>query len=198
MTINESPKIGGLLLAAGGSSRLGQPKQLLRSAGRSLIRRAAETLVGSVCDPCVVVLGAEIDRSTAEIAHLDVGIRINEQWHTGMSSSIKAGLRELLSIEPGLAAVVITLCDQPNVVSADIDRLAAEFRSSGFPIVAAEYGGTIGVPALFTSDIFDELSRLDGDKGARQIIRTNPERVRQVAIENAAFDVDTPDDVRQI
>lgn len=198
MTINESPKIGGLLLAAGGSSRLGQPKQLLRSAGRSLIRRAAETLVGSVCDPCVVVLGAEIDRSTAEIADLDVGMCINEEWQTGMSSSIKAGLRELLNIEPGLAAVVITLCDQPHIASADIDRLAAEFRSSHSSIVAAEYSGTIGVPALFTSDIFDELSQLDGDKGARQIIRRHPERLRTVAAENAAFDVDTPEDARQI
>lgn len=198
MTGNESPKIGGLLLAAGGSSRLGQPKQLLRFGGKTLIRRAAETLVGSVCDPCVVVLGAEIDRSTAEIADLDVGICINEEWQTGMSSSIKAGLHELLSIEPGLAAVVITLCDQPNVVSADLDRLAAGFRSSDFSIVAAEYGGTIGVPALFTSDIFNELSQLDGDKGARQKIRRRPDSVRTVAIDNAAFDVDTPDDARQV
>ncbi len=198
MTENERPKIGGLLLAAGGSSRMGQPKQLLQFGGKTLIRGAAETLVGSVCDPCVVVFGAEVEGSRAEIDDLGVGFCINREWQTGMSSSIRAGLRDLLDIEPGITAVVITLCDQPNITSEDIDILVAEFCSSGFSIVAAGYGGTIGVPALFTNDIFDELLQLEGDKGARQIIRTHPERVQTVAMENATFDIDTPDDTLQI
>jgi len=88
MTENSDVTIGGLLLAAGGSSRLGQPKQLLQFEGRSLIRRAAETLVDSGCDPVVVVLGAEIERSAEELSDLTLYICVNKNWNTGMSSSI--------------------------------------------------------------------------------------------------------------
>ena len=132
MTENSKAKIGGLLLAAGGSSRLGQPKQLLQFEGKTLIRRAAETLVISQCDPIVVVLGAEIEGFNSEIADLRVDICINENWQTGMSSSIISGLGSLLEIEPELDAVVITLCDQPYVNSADIDILITAFQRLTF------------------------------------------------------------------
>ena len=100
MTANSKAKIGGLLLAAGGSSRLGQPKQLLEFEGKTLIRRAAETLVYSQCEPIVVVLGAEIEYSAIQIADLSVSICINENWQTGMSSSIISGLGSLLRSSP--------------------------------------------------------------------------------------------------
>jgi molybdenum cofactor cytidylyltransferase len=195
MTANENDKIGGILLAAGGSSRLGRPKQLISFGGRTLIRQAAETLIGSACDPVVVVLGAEFELSRAEIAGLGLHICVNGDWQTGMSSSIRAGLAEITRIEPELAAVVITLCDQPRVTSANIDRLVAAFRTSRPPIVAAEYGGTAGVPALFSRELFPDLLRLEGDKGARQIIRGNPDRIRTIPIEAAAADIDTSEDL---
>src|SRR5439155_6210098 len=100
MTGNSEAKIGGLLLAAGGSSRLGRPKQLVEFEGKTLIRRATETLAASVCDPMVVVLGAEVDGCIEEIAGLAVDICINRGWHYGISSSIKAGLGMLQRIEP--------------------------------------------------------------------------------------------------
>ena len=194
MTANSKAKIGGLLLAAGGSSRLGQPKQLLEFEGKTLVRRAAETLVYSQCDPIVVVLGAEIEYSAIQIADLSVSSCINEKWQTGMSSSIISGLGSLLEIEPQLDAVVITLCDQPYVNSADIDKLITAFAVSRSPIVAAKYGETTGVPALFSSKLFDDLFQLEGDKGARKLIQRHDHCVT-IHIEGAIFDIDTSHDL---
>ena len=198
MTGNNDAKIGGLLLAAGGSSRMGRPKQLLQFEGKTLLRRVAETIVNSTCDPVVVVLGAERERSEIEIADLAVSICINRNWQTGMSSSIKAGLSELLKIEPDLAAVVITLCDQPHVTSENIDLFTAEFRRSGAIIVAAEYDGTVGVPALFSLALFGELFDLKGDKGARNLIRTHTDKLIKIKLDEAAFDIDTYADLNQL
>lgn len=198
MTGSKVGNVGGLLLAAGGSSRMGQPKQLLHFEGKSLLRRATKTLATSVCDPVVVVLGAELEKSAAEIAGLPVNICHNEKWQIGMSSSIKAGLRELLNIEPGLAAVMITLCDQPHVTADHVDLFAAEFHQSDATIVAAEYGGTLGVPALFAREMFVELFQLEGDKGARNLIRNCIDGIAKIILEEAAFDIDTFNDVGRL
>jgi molybdenum cofactor cytidylyltransferase len=197
MTGIEMPQMGGLLLAAGGSRRLGQPKQLLEFEGKALLRHAAETLVSSVCDPIVVVLGAEFCQSQTAIADLPVAICNNEDWQSGISSSIRAGLGELLRIKPDLAAVMITLCDQPWITADHIDLFAAEFRRSGTSIIAAEYGGTLGVPALFSRELFAELLRLDGDKGARDLIR-NSKNAKKISLEEAAFDIDLPESIEQV
>jgi molybdenum cofactor cytidylyltransferase len=191
----DAEKIGGLLLAAGGSSRLGRPKQLLQFRGQSLIRRAAETLVHSTCEPVVVVVGAEQKASRNKIAELSLSITANEDWRAGMSSSIKTGLAELLTIAPDVAAVVILLCDQPLINSEMIDGLVHTFDVSKSAIVAAEYDGVVGVPALFSREMFDELSKLDGDKGARDLIR-NADNIVTVAMPEAAFDIDTLADTK--
>lgn len=198
MTENRNGKIGGLLLAAGGSSRLGRPKQLVQFQGKSLIRRAAETLVESRCDPIVVVLGAEIDDSTSEITDLPVNICINKDWQNGMSSTIRAGLKELLRLEPNLTAVVVTLCDQPHITTANIDLLITRFQRTNAPIVAARYGETIGVPALFSTELLNDLLKLKGDKGARQLIRDHLPLVETIEIEKAAIDIDLPDDADRL
>lgn len=194
MTENKPVKIGGILLAAGGSSRLGRPKQLVEFQGKTLIRRAAETLVHSQCGPIVVVLGAEIAYSAIQIADLSVSSCINENWQTGMSSSIISGLRSLLEVEPELDAVVITLCDQPYVNSADIDRLITAFAVSRPPIVAARYGETTGVPALFSSELYPALLKLTGDKGAKGLIKNSSDIVT-VDLGVAALDIDVENDL---
>jgi Uncharacterized MobA-related protein len=191
-TTAENPSlIGGILLAAGGSSRMGRPKQLLVYEGSTLLRRATETLLNSVCDPVVVVLGAEIERAKNEIEDLPASIILNERWQSGMSSSIKVGLERLLKIQPNVMAIVITLCDQPDITSSHINQLTAKFRETGNQIVAAEYGDTVGVPALFGKRFFVELLHLKGDKGARDLIRSDKEILSTVRIPEGAFDVDT-------
>lgn len=197
MTADDSPKIGAILLAAGGSSRLGRPKQLVEFQGKTLIRRAAEMLVASVCSPVVVVLGAEVVRCSDELAGLDISICINENWSDGISSSIKAGLRYLLDLQPDVDAAVIALCDQPFVIDKDLNLLCETFLTAGLPIVAARYGETIGVPALFASEMFDELFSLEGDEGARKLIRRYVDTTSTVEIGRAKFDIDTRNDLRQ-
>lgn len=197
MTGDSPAKIGAILLAAGGSSRLGHPKQLVKFQGQALIRRAAEMLVASVCSPVVVVLGAEIERSTVELDGLDVSICVNENWSDGISSSIKAGLRSLLELQPDVDAALFALCDQPFVTTNDVDFLSETFRKTGSPIVAASYGETVGVPALFANEMFDELSTLEGDVGSRKIIRRHTNKVSTVEIGRAEIDIDTPGDQLQ-
>jgi molybdenum cofactor cytidylyltransferase len=188
---NNAPRIGGILLAAGGSSRMGRPKQLLVYKGKTLLRRATETLLNSACDLVVVILGAEVERSKNDIEDLPVRTVLNENWQTGMSSSIRGGLEYLLEIQPDLSAVVITLCDQPNITSSHIDQLTEKFRETGNEIVAAAYGNTVGVPALFTKRFFNELLGLEGDKGARNLIKANANVLSTVPIPEALFDIDT-------
>lgn len=183
------PKIGGLLLAAGGSRRLGSPKQLLEFEGKTLIRRAAEALIDAGCDPAVVILGAEVERSRTEIADLPVEVIDNAEWETGMSSSIRVGVSQIASRE--IDAVLVTLCDQPHVTGEKLLPFIDKFLSIGSPIVAAEYNGVRGVPALFAREMFDQLLKLEGDNGARDLIR----RGRSVAIDlpEAEVDIDTVD-----
>ena len=195
MTVDSPVNIGVVLLAAGGSSRLGRPKQLVKFQGKTLIRRAAEILLASDRSPVVVVLGAEIDITSRELDGLDLTICVNRDWSDGISSSIKAGLEAMLSKSPDVAAVVIALCDQPFVAAGDIDRLVSEYRTSGNSIVAAKYSGTLGVPALFAREMFEGLFALTGDEGARKLIRRHADQASAVEMEAAAIDIDTPEDI---
>ena len=193
MAGREKLKVGGLLLAAGGSSRLGRPKQLVEFKGKTLLRHAAESMAASICDPVVAVLGAEAGRSATEIDGLQVAVCINENWHSGMSSSIRSGIEKLVAIEPMLDAVLISLCDQPFINTEMLNRFGEKFAEGRQSVIAAKYNGVAGVPALFSRELFSELSRLEGDKGARDLIRSQRDLVT-IDLPEAAFDIDTPDD----
>ena len=119
-------------------------------------------------------------------------------WKTGMSSSIKVGLEELLRIDPDVDAVVITLCDQPFVNAGTIGLITDKFAETNKRMVAARYGGVTGVPALFSREMFDALSKLQGDKGARDLLRDPNASIETIEIDKAAIDIDTPDDVDRL
>lgn len=187
MTANSEVKVGGILLAAGGSSRFGSPKQLFEFEGKTLLRRAAESLANSKCVSVIVVLGAEIERSRLEIG--DLPFVVNEKWESGMSSSIRLGLEALLKTSSKIDAVLIVLCDQPRVTSEKMDLFMDEFARNRSPIIAAEYDGVRGVPALFSRELFDDLVKLDGDKGARELIRKS-RCVAGISGPEASFDID--------
>jgi CTP:molybdopterin cytidylyltransferase MocA len=121
--------VAAIVLAAGASTRLGEgrSKQLLRFQGRTLLRHAAEQALASSCRPVIVVLGAEVERCQRELAGLDVHVTINAAWADGMGSSIRAGMTALNAAAPDARAVVITLCDQPLVTGAFIDRLVERY-----------------------------------------------------------------------
>jgi len=190
---NSDAKVGGLLLAAGGSTRFGSPKQLARFHGKTLLRNAVEAITGAGCSSVVVVLGANAEESAKELEGLDVCSVINENWQTGMSSSIQVGLSELMNHEPALDAVLITLMDQPLITAEHLVGFVERFNDERPSIIASAYNEVTGVPALFSSELFDELDKLGGEKGARELIR-NRAGVMTVALEEAAIDIDTPKD----
>jgi molybdenum cofactor cytidylyltransferase len=181
---NESTGI--IVLAAGASVRMNSPKQLLKFESKTLLRRVVETSIESICNPIVIVLGANFEILTQEIEDLSAEIVFNPDWQSGLSSSIKVGIENLLKIAPDIAASVITLADQPFVTT------------SNDLIIAAEYNGTIGVPAIFAREVFDDFKQLLGDRGAKPIMEKRRERLSTIALPEAAFDVDTPQDFAKI
>jgi len=197
MTESKKPKIAGLLLAAGGSSRLGRPKQLVEFEGKTLIRRAAETLLDAGCSPVVVVLGAEMEASSHVLDGLDIEILVNAEWECGMGSSIGFGMRTVRSLEPASDAVLISLCDQPFVTAEMLRPFLETFCISRPDVVAAHYHDIAGVPALFSVALFPALATLEGDKGAREIIKNSPDALT-IPLPEAGIDVDTPSDVEQL
>jgi molybdenum cofactor cytidylyltransferase len=197
MTANNMPRVGGLLLAAGGSTRFGSPKQLVEFEGKTLIRRAAEAVSGSGCTKVAAVLGADLDESRRQVKDLDLVTIENEDWRSGMSSSIKLGLSKLIELEPQLDAVLITLMDQPKVTASHLAAFVDRFAETGPPVIAAEYSGTKGVPALFSRALFDQLLKLEGDRGAGSIIRERSD-VLEIPLEEAGVDIDSLADLESL
>jgi len=197
---SRAPSVAIVLLAAGASTRMGRPKQLLTYDGHTFLRKAAEVAAASVCRPLLVVLGAYADQLQSEIDGLLVQQVVNERWADGMGSSIRAGLEALkyCDREGAAKAVVLMLCDQPCVTTAVINNLVTAFRSNSKGIVASEYGGTVGVPALFAREYFAALAELSGAAGAKQIIAAHASEVMRVPFPQGATDVDTPEDYRQL
>lgn len=191
-------RFGAIVLAAGGSTRMGRPKQTLRFRGETLIRRAALAALGAGCRPVVVVTGAHAEPVREELFGLDVREVWNESWATGMASSVRAGLAALLEADADASAVVLLLCDQPYVTAEHVASLVAAHRDTGRAVVASEYGEDYGVPSLFARALFEELARLEGGAGAKQIIKRHAHETHLLPFPEGAFDVDTPDDFTRL
>lgn len=179
-----------LLLAAGASTRMGLPKQLLPYHGRTLLRHAAETAVATGCAPLVLVTGALHAALVAEVADLPFHIAHNAEWQTGMASSIRTGLAAVAAARP--TACLIMLADQPLVTSALLRQLVVQQRQTQAPIVAAAYGETLGVPAVFDYTLLPALHQLQGAQGAHRLIVGLGPAVGQVPFPAGLLDVDTP------
>ena len=190
--------IAAVVLAAGESSRLGRPKQLVQFCGRSLIRGAVDAAREAGCSPVVVVLGAQAEAVRREIDSLEVRVVVNGRWREGMGGSVQAGIDDLVGLGAEIEAAVLTACDQPRL-SADVLRrlieayLGREDRAA--TMAACAYAGTLGVPALFAQPEFDRLLALEGDRGARGLLRAGAARVVRVSWPEGARDVDTPEDL---
>ena len=185
-----------LLLAAGASTRMGRPKQLLPYHGRTLLRHAAETAMASGCAPLVLVTGALHEELLAEIAGLPIQVIHNADWATGMASSIRAGLAALTDARP--AAVLIMLTDQPLVTPKLLRELMARQQQTQAPIVAAAYGDTLGVPAVFDHVLLPKLLQLQGQQGAGRLIASLGAAVGRVPFPAGLLDVDTPVDYARL
>lgn len=190
-------RIGVILLAAGVSARLGAPKQLLRFRDETLLR--ASTLKAlAVSDKVVVTLGARIKVLRGEIGDLPVQIAENEDWNSGMSGSLKVGLRKLIESNEELDGALVLVCDQPLVDRILLEKIIETFVQTGILIVACEYQNTVGVPALFRRKLFPEILALESQSGAKQLIEKYPAQTRVIAFPEGAIDVDTPDDYENL
>ncbi len=188
--------VPGLILAAGASRRLGHAKQLVSYRGETLLARTIRMLREATMTPVVVVLGAESERIAAALDS-DGSVRVhNDRWEQGISSSISAGLEAVDAITPQCAGVLIATCDQPRLSSEHLLALLNRFNEqAGAVIVASEYAGIKGVPAVFPRAAFEQLRSLSGDQGARKIIADPPCRVSAVEFAGGDVDIDRPDDL---
>jgi molybdenum cofactor cytidylyltransferase len=183
-----------LVLAAGGSARMGRPKQLLAYAGKPLVRHVTETAVSVGGGPVIVVVGAVAEEVGVRVCDLPVRVVQNDRWEMGIGSSIRAGMNAWLSDDSQPGAVVILLGDQPLVTPGTIRRLIDAQAATGKPVCAAAFEGTIGPPVLVTRALFPQLLSLPDDRGAKHIWAANPDQVHAVPCPEAASDLDTPED----
>ncbi len=160
-----------VILAAGGSRRLGRPKQLVEIEGQSLVRRAAEAALAANSGPVYVVVGAEVIRIRKALDGLPVELVVNDAWKEGIASSIRAAIDAIERRDRPVETIMLMLCDQPGVSADVVRRLLDAYRATRAPVVAARYPEGPGVPALFHAELFPALKTLGGDVGARQLIR---------------------------
>jgi len=190
-------RVAGLLLAAGGSERMGSPKQLLQFGGASLVQRAAAALHACRCDACFVVVGAHRHEVVAELGDLLLETIPNPGWEEGIGSSIRCGV-QTISARGDFDAILLSLADQPLVSREQLDRLLASFRTGDADIVASRYAGTVGVPAVFGRAHFAALAALRGNRGAKALLEAAGPDLASVAFEPAATDIDTPQDFERL
>ncbi len=190
--------VAAIILAAGGSQRLATPKQLLLYHGTTLIARSVAAAIGSRCYHVIVVLGAYSDLVTSEIGGMRVEIVRNPSWPEGKATSIQAGIRSVsLSQEPCTAVILMT-CDQPHVDSDLLNSIIDQHDARPDSIVACEYSGTVGVPALIPRKYFADLMRLTGDEGAKALMVAHPDEIQPISFPEGTIDIDTPQDLETL
>lgn len=194
--VNKAPdfQCGVILLAAGASTRMGRPKQLLPMYGdRPLLRHVAEYALAGPVSPVIVVLGANASEIAPSLTGLAVQIVKNAAWAEGMGSSLRCGIESLLATAPDTQNVIVALADQPDLPAGHLAKLLEAQRTTGRSIVASECDGVRGPPVLFTALHFPALRALQGDAGARTLLREHAGEVATVPLASAR-DIDTPSD----
>lgn len=184
-----------ILLAAGGSSRFGSPKQLVKWRGSSLLEHTLQRLQALFGDQVIVVLGAYADAIRVTLQPTLATIIENVAWQEGMSTSIRAGVNAL---PEHVEAVMLSLSDQPLLETDVFERLIAVWKQQPGSIVASQYEDTIGVPAIFPACMFPTLKALSGDVGAKKILSSLSDQVITVNISEAGIDIDTKEDFHHI
>lgn len=171
---------------------MGEPKQLLEFEGETLVHAAVRAAQEGGCEVVCVVTGHAREAVENAVADLRPLLVHNENWPRGMGGSIRLGVS---AIQPA-SAVVLLACDQPAVNAAAIRALLDLHEQAAQPIVASQYAGTFGIPALFDESCFDDLDALLDDRGAKLVIQANLAKVVFFEFPDAAFDLDSSDDVR--
>ncbi|MDQ0638647.1 molybdenum cofactor cytidylyltransferase [Pedobacter sp. W3I1] len=191
-------KTGIIILAAGSSSRLGRPKQLLDYKGKTLLQTVINEALETNCKPVIVVLGANAEEIAAQHQNDQVSFVINESWGNGMASSIAAGLSAMIKNNSATESIIIAVADQIFVKMSNFNNLIEKQRETGKNIIASAYTETIGTPVLFKKDYFEALLSLEGAEGAKNILKQYPQDVETVVFERGGIDIDTETDYNNL
>lgn len=184
------PGHAAVLLAAGGSRRLGRPKQLLTRGGAPLVRRVAQMLLATGAAPVLVVLGGEGPGVRAALEGLPVDLVENPDWTTGLAGSLRTAAQALAGQR---TATLLAAVDQPRLEAAHLQALLAAWTPEAD--VASRYGEAFGIPALVRPATLKAALALGGDAGFRQIWKNHPDALRLVDAPELADDIDTPQDL---
>ncbi len=200
----EAPVIAAIL-AAGAARRMGIPKQLLPFKDGTLLGHAIDEAMSAGFDQLLVVLGANAKpirtklEATSGDSQASVEFIENDRWETGMASSIRAAVSYVQGRDTArFKAIAILLADQPRVTAAHLQKMRRLFLESAADAVAAQYSGGLGVPAIFSETVFDQLQALTGDHGARQVLLSPTLNVVPFLLPEAAIDIDTPGDFNEL
>ena len=188
-------RTAGVVLAAGASRRMGRPKQLLPLSGTTLLGTALAAARGARLDELVLVLGADAERIGAAVDTRGVRVVVAADHAEGMGASLRTGVAAL---GPEIERVAILLGDQPRVGAALVDAVLDRHRRSGLPAAAVSSGGLLQPPVVADRRLWPQLLAARGDSGLRALLRTVPRMVATLSVEDAALDVDTPDDYRRL
>lgn len=191
-------KTGIIILAAGNSSRLGQPKQLLAYNGTNLLKNTVERAKLVPNCEVIVVTGSNCKLIEEQLDAAKINISYNADWESGMSSSIVKGLKDLLLISPDTEKCIISVCDQPFISNSVFESLLKNYHESGKGIVASAYAQTLGTPVLFNKKYFKDLLELKGQEGAKKIIGKFMDDIVAVSFEKGNIDIDTQEDYNRL
>jgi molybdenum cofactor cytidylyltransferase len=197
----DSIPVPAILLAAGASTRLGQPKQLLRLSafgGKTLLDHAVALAHTSGAAPIFVVLGAHAEKIQLECELLDCILVRNEAWGEGMASSLRVGIAAVLENTPSASGAMVMVCDQPGVSAEHLRSLLEAHREDLSRATASRYAGRIGVPAIFPRGMFPALLELRGDQGARTVLQQSGTAVHTIDFPEGGLDLDSPEDVQRL
>lgn len=187
-----------MIMAAGASRRLGQPKQLLEYKGDTLIRRISKEAIKANIGNVTVITGFDHAEMEMGIAGLDLNIFYNEEWEEGLGASIRNGLKHALKQNPASNAVLLSMVDQPYVDATHLRKLTNAYDSARPMIIASAYSGTFGVPVLIDSFYFDMLSELKGDEGGKKILANYIKDIVEIPFIKGSIDIDEKKDLSKL
>ena len=192
-------KIAVLVLAAGGSRRMGKPKQLLNWNGKPLLQHTIDQALNSDCDKVLVVMGADYELIKSKINTDGITILKHLNWEIGLGSSIAFGIDYTKNSLSAIDGVLITLADQPFVDSNYLNQMIETYRLNEAKIVASLYpNNKLGVPAIFNKIFFDELTQLNADKGAKEILSKYSDKLLSLDASSLVVDLDTMEDYEKL
>ena len=187
-----------LILAAGKGRRMGSTKQLLPYLKHTILGNVISVANSLALGKPLVVLGYQADEIKSSLGQVEADFIINSNWKKGMGKTLATAVKKASANNGDLKAVLVLLADQPRISKEHLIRLIHSYRQKKYPIIATEYANGGGVPAIFDKSIFPDLLNLEGDQGARQIIRNHTEVGLLTSDDEEVWDIDTPDDYQRL